>query len=328
MAEKELTPNQIEYLSWKVMAKILERIDGELFVADLHPGGGQYDCLSLVTSAPEIVLMLNRNGTSASAEGNAINGIWERAALQDSDEAALYILSELELDLDENAVKRNKQLIETCNRIAYWVRSRSKGLGSAQCCWFDGNYDVGPANSLLSQVKIPESWKEMDAPYRGSDWSALVYAMTLPNEKTGDEVVGLVNMKTGEAITADGSPWLDWSGPMPPLRRIVPTNKNIDGSPKTITEFPYIAPHPDGVATFSKVGNFDGYKVFGEELVHIASAIAEQWNSDQTLPTDLDQLKGTLLYLSRMSRFVDGYPSEDDVPFLQALVAAIEAKER
>jgi hypothetical protein len=65
MAEKMLTPNQIEYLSWRVMAQILERIDGELFIADLHPGGGQYDCLSLVTSAPEIVLMLNRNGTSA-----------------------------------------------------------------------------------------------------------------------------------------------------------------------------------------------------------------------------------------------------------------------
>ena len=59
MTDQELTPNQIEYLSWKVMAGILERIDGELFLADLHPGGGQYDCLSLVSSDPEIVLMLN-----------------------------------------------------------------------------------------------------------------------------------------------------------------------------------------------------------------------------------------------------------------------------
>ena len=41
------------------MAGLLERIDGEFFLADLHPGAGQYDCLSLVTSAPEIVLMLN-----------------------------------------------------------------------------------------------------------------------------------------------------------------------------------------------------------------------------------------------------------------------------
>jgi hypothetical protein len=135
-------------------------------------------------------------------------------------------------------------------------------------------------------------------------------------------------MKTGEAINPDGNPWLEWKAPMPPLRRIVPTDKNIDGSPKTITYLPYIEPHPDGVAAFKKVGNFDGYKVLGEELVHIASAIAEEWNTNRTLPTDLDQLKGTLFYLSRMSRFVDGYPSEDDVPFLQALVAAIEAEER
>jgi hypothetical protein len=225
MAKGELTPNQIEYLSWGVIAQILERIDGELFMADLHPGGGQYDCLSLVTSAPEIVLMLNRNGTSAKGGDGIIHGIWERAAIEDTDEAALYILSELGLYVDEDAEKRNKDLIVTCNRIAYWVRKLSKGLGKARCCWIDGIYGVGPANSLLDQVRIPDSWKAMDAPYRGSDWSALVYAMTLPdNERMNDKVVGLVNMKTGEAILADGSEWVEWKKPIPAMRRIVPGN--------------------------------------------------------------------------------------------------------
>jgi hypothetical protein len=45
MAENQLTPNQIEYLSWGVMAEILERIDGDVVIADLQPGGGQYDSL-------------------------------------------------------------------------------------------------------------------------------------------------------------------------------------------------------------------------------------------------------------------------------------------
>lgn len=225
MAEKMLTPNQIEYLSWGVIAHILERIDGGLFIADLHPGGGQYDCLSLVTSAPEIVLMLNRNGTSAKGGDGLVHGIWERAAIEDTDEAALYILSELGLYVDEDAQKCNKDLIVTCNRIAYWVRKLSKGLGKARCCWIDGIYGVGPANSLLDQVRIPDSWKAMDAPYRGSDWSALVYAMTLPdNERMNDKVVGLVNMKTGEAIIADGSEWVEWKKPIPAIRRIVPGN--------------------------------------------------------------------------------------------------------
>lgn len=324
MAENELTPNQIEYLSWGVMAEILERIDGDVVIADLQPGGGQYDCLSLVTSSPEILLMLNRNGTSASSGDEIVHDIWERAAINDQQEAALYILSELGLYVDEDAEEKNKELITTCKRIAYWVRSRSKGLGKAQCCWIDGNYGVGPANNLFSQVKIPDSWKALDAPYNGSDWSALIYAMTLPDEKTGDKVVGLVNMKTGEAINPDGSPWVEWNKPIPPMRRIVPTDKTIGGAPKTAIQLPNIEPHPDGIAAFRKVANFDGYKVLGEDLAPIANAIIEQWYEDKTLPTDKDQLKGTLFYLWRQSRFIDGFPDRDDVPFLQALVAAIE----
>jgi hypothetical protein len=327
MAKGELTANQIEYLSWRVMAHILERIDGDLFIADLQPGGGQYDCLSLVTSEPDIVLMLNRNGTSATGGGESIHGIWERAAIEDTDEAALYILSELGLYVDEEAEKRNKDLIVTCNRIAYWVRSRSKGLGKARCCWVDGAYAVGPANSLLDQVRIPDSWKAMDAPYRGSDWSALVYAMTLPDdERMNDKVVGLVNMKTGEAILADGSEWVEWSGPMHPLRRIVPTDQRIGGGPKGFIQLP--EPHPDGVAALRTLRNFDGYQVLGEELPFIASAIEEQWYEDKSLPTDLDQLKGALFYMGRKAHFTDGYPDEEDVPFLEALVRAIAASGR
>ena len=327
MADKELTPNQIEYLSWRVMAHILERIDGDLVIADLQPGGGQYDCLSLVTVEPDIVLMLNRNGTSATGGGESIHGIWERAAIEDTDEAALYILSELGLYVDEGAEKRNKDLIVTCNRIAYWVRKLSKGLGKARCCWVDGAYGVGPAHSLLDQVRIPDSWKAMDAPYRGSDWSALIYAMTLPDdERMNDKVVGLVNMKTGEAVLADGSKWEEWSGPMHPLRRIVPTDRHIGGERKGFIELP--TPHPDGVAALRTLKNFDGYQVLGEELTFIAHAIEEQWYEDKSLPTDLDQLKGALFFMNRKMHFVDGYPDKDDVPFLEALVRAIAAGEK
>jgi hypothetical protein len=328
MVNKSLTPNQIEYLSWRVIAEILKRIHGDLVIADLQPGGGQSDCLSLVSSEPEIVLMLNRNGTSASGGGEVIHGIWERAAIEDAQEAALFILSELMLDVDENSEKRNKSLITTCERIAYWIRSRSKGLGKAQCCWFDGNYGAGPASSLLNQVMVPDSWKAVDAPYRGSDWPALVYAMTLPDKEGVGKVVGLVNMKTGEAINADGSQWIEWTEPMPPLRRIVPTNQHIGGEPKRFLELPQMEPHPDGVAAFRTLKDFDGYKVLGDELAFIAHAIEEQWYEDMSLPTDVDQLKGALFFMSRKMRFVDGYPDEEDVPFLQALVRAIEAGQR
>ena len=50
MAENKLSPNEIEYLSWMLMARGLEFIDLDLNLADLHPGGGQYDCLSLISN--------------------------------------------------------------------------------------------------------------------------------------------------------------------------------------------------------------------------------------------------------------------------------------
>jgi|GEM_PF-2227560 len=329
MADKELTPNQIEFLSWDVMSEVLRIIAEDVFIADLEPGGGQYDCLSLVTSTPEIVLMLNRNGTSAASggESESVSGIWERAITMDTRETALHIMSELNLPADNEYAKHNRELIKICKRIAYWVRSGSKGLGKAKCCWVDGTYGAGPAGHLLSQVVIPESWKLLDAPYRGSDWSALIYAMTLGDEKLGDKVVGLVNMKTGEAINPDGSSWVEWQKPLPAVARIVPRNRKLGGGPK-IMQVPYIAPHPDGVAAFRTLKNFNGYKVMGEDLAPISNAIAEQWYEDETLPTEVDQLKGTLFYMSRKAKFIDGFPDEEDVPFLQALVAAIAASEK
>jgi len=329
MADKELTPNQIEFLSWEVLSEVLKIIAEDVFIADLQPGGGQYDCLSLVTATPEIALMLNRNGTSAASggESESVSGIWQRAITTDTRETAFHIMSELDLPADDEYAQRNSELIKTCKRIAYWVRSGSKGLGMAKCCWLDGTYGAGPAGHLLSQVAIPESWKLFDAPYRGSDWSALIYAMTLDDEKLGEKVVGLVNMKTGEAVLPDGSSWVEWHKPLPALARIVPRNKKLGGGPK-IMQLPYIAPHPDGVAAFRTLKGFNGYKVMGKDLAPISNAIAEQWYEDKTLPTEVDQLKGALFFMSRKAKFVDGYPADEDVPFLQALVAAIEASQK
>jgi hypothetical protein len=329
MEKGKLTPNQIEYLSWAIMAEVLKIIAEEVVLADLHLGDGQYDCLSLVTYDQDVVLMLNRNGTSAAGPGDrSISGIWERAALKGIGETALFILNELGISINKNAAARNKELITTCRRIAYWVYSRSKGLGKAQCCWVDSTYGAGPAGGLLEQVTIPQVWTDFDGPYRGSDWSAHLYALTVPDQTLGDKVVGLVHMERGEAVLADGSKWEEWTAPIPVMRRIVPTNQHIGGEPKKIISLPFIAPHPDGVAAFRTLKNFNGYKVLGEDLAPIANAIAKQWYEDKSLPNDVDQLKGALFYESRRAKFIDGFPGEVDVPYLQALVAAIEAGEK
>jgi hypothetical protein len=327
MSSIELTPNQVEYLAWRVMARLLRDVADGVAIADLHPGDGQYDCLSLMTPEPEIVVMLNRKGTSAASGEELVSGIWERAALGTEEETALYILSELAIPVDEGSAKRNQSLIETCDRIAHWIRSGSKGQGQAICCWTDTNYGAGPALGLLSQVNIPESWKNFDPPYRGSDWSANIYALTFADEKLGHKVVGLINMKTGDAIYSDGSEWADWRSRRSALSRIISTDKAAKHRGK-IMELISIPVPPEAQKAFRKINQFNGYEVFGEDLEKIAMSVTKQWYEEETLPADLNLIKGTLFLFSRKSHFIDGFPSEEDLPFLRALANAIDAEEK
>jgi len=49
-------------LGWAVVAELLERND-ELRVVELHPGGGQYDCLSVYTPSMDLLCHLNVTGS-------------------------------------------------------------------------------------------------------------------------------------------------------------------------------------------------------------------------------------------------------------------------
>jgi hypothetical protein len=53
----------VERLSWSVAAQLLEWFP-DLVVLETHPGGGQYDCLSLAApSARDVVIDMNRQGS-------------------------------------------------------------------------------------------------------------------------------------------------------------------------------------------------------------------------------------------------------------------------
>lgn len=49
-------------MAWEVAASLLERHDN-LVVVELHPGGGQYDCLSVFERPASLVVHLNINGS-------------------------------------------------------------------------------------------------------------------------------------------------------------------------------------------------------------------------------------------------------------------------
>lgn len=312
----KLNENQIEFLAWSLMAELLSLVKEEVVVGDLHPGDGQYDCLSLIARNPNPFLMLNRNGTSAISGDVIVEDIWLRAARLGTRETALHIISAAAIEIDETIRNSRKEIIETCKRIAFWVRTKSEKNGRAICCWVDGVYGAGPDGTLMSQVKIPKSWQLLDPPYSSSDWSAWIYALTIE-----EKVIGLVNMLTGEAINPDGSIWQEFAAKRPVLPKLFPSNA-------WHVSLPDIEINPIAKDYFKKISNFNGYEILGEELIPIANAIAEEWTSSGAITGELEQIKGALFVAWRTSHFTDGYPSDSDLDFIKALSDAIDAAEK
>jgi hypothetical protein len=315
MGEQELSANEIEYLAWRLLAAILEYVSGDVIVADLHPGQGQYDCLSLVSLTPKPLIMLNRNGSSASTTDGHVENIWERAVREGVHETAMEILSQSRMGINLEKHNVHKDLILTCRRMARWIRFRSDKRGKAICCWIDDTYYVGPATSLLSGVVIPDAWKNQDDPYPNSDWSAWLFGLTID-----EKVVGLVNMKTGDAIQSDGSKMERWYEPLaaePKLRVRTPE----------IITLPSEIPDEEILNLFRKVSRFNGYEVFGDKLAELSSEIATEWEKNGSLPEELEKLQGALFFESRRARFTDSYPKGRELNYIKALARAIDAAE-
>jgi hypothetical protein len=311
MAENELTPNEIEYLSWKLMSRALEFLDLDLHLADLHPGGGQYDCLSLITKDSQIFLMLNRNGTSAASNDGIVHDIWENASKNGARSTIMDTFTELDIDMYD-VLKENAALILTCKRMVRWIRYQSSKKGSAICCWIDDSYFVGPSKNLLSQVMIPGSWTTQDPPRESTDWSAWLYALTID-----EKVIGLVNMKTGDAVNPDGTPMAQWYEEKFPVAA-----KKI----KKVEPFlqPIEMPTEEVLKIFRKVSTFNGYNVFGDELASVATSVAEIWSNTGELPEDIEKIKGALFFEFRRTHHTGQYPEGNDLLYVQALGQAID----
>ena len=311
MAENELSPNEIEYLSWKLMSRALEFIDLDLHLADLHPGGGQYDCLSLITKDSQAFLMLNRNGTSAATNTGFVHDIWENATKNGSRSTIMDTFTELDVDM-RDVIEEKADLILTCKRMARWIRHQSKKKGSAICCWIDDTYFVGPSKNLLSQVLIPGLWTTQDPPREETDWSAWIYALTID-----EKVIGLVNMKTGDAINPDGtrmSQWYEKQSPLPPKKI-----KKVESFAEPIEN-----PTEEVIKIYRKVASFNGYNVFGDQLASVASSVADRWLNSGRLPADIEAIKGALFFEFRRTHHTGQYPEGKDLLYVKALGNAID----
>ena len=67
---RKMTMNQqeIEIASWRMVTELHRRHPSAFSIIEMHPGGGQYDCLSLLTPEGTILALLNRAGSFQAAD--------------------------------------------------------------------------------------------------------------------------------------------------------------------------------------------------------------------------------------------------------------------
>ena len=69
---------------------------------------------------------------------------------------------------------------------------------------------------------------------------------------------------------------------------------------------------------------FDGYEAFPETLYEVANLVKKNWYEQGILPDDLTLLRASLFREARSSRFITGYPAEEDMGYLDTLVNKIK----
>jgi hypothetical protein len=203
MGKVELDSRVKRYLSWALAIPIYASIDVDVCVAELHPGDGQYDCLSFITPDGQNVFEINRNGEATTAGEVSIDNVFYRAAI-DPYEAALHILAESEMPVNLDILEKRLPTIQAMTNIANWLNLNLGKNSEALCGWIDNNYGA-VANVIVNQFHIPSAWAGANPPYSGADWRAWLWALTID-----ENPIALVNLQTGEAINPDGSVWQGW----------------------------------------------------------------------------------------------------------------------
>jgi hypothetical protein len=100
-----LTPSLIELASWTLASELIRRAPQHLHIAEMHPGGGQYDCLSIFQTDLECNLCTFNRVGSFTAFKWFDNGrdrdfstqidVWDRVAKGDSTREILDEISNL-----------------------------------------------------------------------------------------------------------------------------------------------------------------------------------------------------------------------------------------
>jgi len=204
MNQVDLGPRSKEALSWMVIAEVLKLAAGTLRIAVLHPGGGLYDTLSLVTPDGDIALHVNRNGVNALASDQLVEGIWD-TAVNNPRLAALRIMDEGDLPAEYEPNAEHAFLSKIATNIANYLTLNLNKGAYADWGWVDSTYGVGPNLEHLELFSIPNAWKELPPAFIGTEWHSNIYLLF--NERNP---IAAINMRTGEAVDSLGEAWDRW----------------------------------------------------------------------------------------------------------------------
>jgi hypothetical protein len=93
-------------------------------------------------------------------------------------------------------------------------------------------------------------------------------------------------------------------------------------TPKVFTLYESNPPRWNDYYVFAH--EFDGYEAFPETLYEVADSVRMNWYEQGVLPDDLILLRASLFREARSSRFITGYPAEEDMGYLDGLVHKIK----
>ena len=186
-----------ELLSWMIAAHLLRLVEPNLRVFITHPGGGQYDCLTLVSPEGEQLVLLNRNGSSALVAGEVIEDIWSLAMHSPGagPRGAASVLAEA-----SGLPPRRSEGVEGgalgAVTIANWLSvNQNQGPEPRALPVLQSDPMAGDLEAMYLIDGIPRvaGWLDQPPPLEGLPSSAWIYALV-----RGDHTVAAVNMATGQ----------------------------------------------------------------------------------------------------------------------------------
>lgn len=193
-----------EILSWVIAAYVLLATDEDLRVIQTHPGGGQYDCLTITDAGQNAPVWMNRAGHSADIAGHVMSSFWQEAVISGPIAMAERIGRMVTLRRPDTHVPTLTAL--SVLNIATWLTSYRLDRWTVASAWVDtSGGDCGPDPDVVSAFPVPGSWLGQEPPRPDSDALGWVFALV----SNGTPQV-LVNTATGAAIDTMGAAWNRW----------------------------------------------------------------------------------------------------------------------